>query len=31
MPEKMLKFVDTDMQMPVKRTSEVRTEDFKEI
>ena len=27
----MLKFVDVDKQMPAKRTSEVRTEDFKEI
>ena len=31
MTEKMLKFVDIDMQMPTKRTSDVRTEDFKEI
>ena len=31
MSEKMLKFVDIDKQMPAKRTSEVRTEDFKEI
>ena len=31
MPDKMLKFVDIDMQMPAKRTSNVRTEDFKEI
>ena len=31
MSEKMLKFVNIDMQMPTKRTSDVRTEDFKEI
>jgi len=31
MPDKMLKFVDIDMQMPAKRTSDIRTEDFKEI
>ena len=31
MSEKMLKFVNIDMQMPAKRTSNVRTEDFKEI
>ena len=31
MPEKMLKFVNIDMQMPTKRTGEARTEDFKEI
>ena len=31
MPEKMLKFVNIDMQMPSKRTSNLRTEDFKEI
>ena len=31
MPEKMLKFVNIDMQMPAKRDSELRTEDFKEI
>ena len=31
MPEKMLKFVNIDKQMPVKRTSDLRTEDFKEI
>ena len=31
MPEKMLKFVKIGMQMPIKRTSKVRTEDFKEI
>ena len=31
MPEKMLKFVNIDMQMPAKRTSDERTEDFKEI
>jgi len=31
MSEKMLKFVNIDMQMPSKRTSDVRTEDFKEI
>ena len=31
MSEKMLKFVNIDMQMPAKRTSDVRTEDFKEI
>ena len=29
MSEKMLKFVNIDMQMPAKRTSDVRTEDFK--
>ena len=29
MPEKMLKFVDIDKQMPAKRTSDARTEDFK--
>ena len=27
----MLKFVDVGMQMPTKRTSDVRTKDFKEI
>ena len=31
MSEKMLKFVNIDMQMPAKRTSDLRTEDFKEI
>ena len=31
MSEKMLKFVKVGMQMPIKRTSKVRTEDFKEI
>ena len=31
MTEKMLKFVNIDKQMPVKRASDVRTEDFKEI
>ena len=31
MPDKMLKFVDVGMQMPTKRTSGVRTKDFKEI
>jgi len=31
MSEKMLKFVNIDMQMPVKRTQDVRIEDFKEI
>ena len=31
MPEKMLKFVNIGMQMPTKRTSDIRTEDFKEI
>jgi len=31
MPEKMLKFVNVGKQMPTKRTSGVRTEDFKEI
>jgi len=31
MPEKMLKFVDIDKQMPMKRASDLRTEDFKEI
>ena len=31
MSEKMLKFVNIDMQMPTKRTNNVRTEDFKEI
>ena len=31
MTEKMLKFVNIDMQMPSKRTSNLRTEDFKEI
>ena len=31
MPEKMLKFVKIGMQMPTKRTSDLRTEDFKEI
>ena len=31
MSEKMLKFVNIDMQMPAKRTSGARTEDFKEI
>ena len=31
MSEKMLKFVDIDKQMPAKRTSNLRTEDFKEI
>ena len=31
MPEKMLKFVKIGMQMPIKRTSKIRTEDFKEI
>ena len=29
MPDKMLKFVNIDMQMPTKRTSDLRTEDFK--
>jgi len=31
MPDKMLKFVNVDMQTPTKRTSDLRTEDFKEI
>ena len=31
MTEKMLKFVNIDMQMPSKRTTNLRTEDFKEI
>ena len=31
MPDKMLKFVEVSMQMPTKRTSNVRTKDFKEI
>tara|TARA_X000000368_G_C23045904_1_gene719111 strand:- start:1068 stop:2552 length:1485 start_codon:yes stop_codon:yes gene_type:complete len=31
MPEKMLKFVNIDKQMPLKRASDLRTEDFKEI
>ena len=31
MSEKMLKFVNIDMQTPVKRTADVRTEDFEEI
>ena len=31
MSEKMLKFIKIGMQMPIKRTSKVRTEDFKEI
>ena len=31
MPEKMLKFVNINKQMPTKRTSDIRTEDFKEI
>ena len=31
MPEKMLKFVNVGKQMPTKRTSGVRTEDFREI
>ena len=31
MSEKMLKFINIDMQMPTKRTNNVRTEDFKEI
>tara|TARA_Y100000590_G_scaffold318423_1_gene360285 strand:+ start:961 stop:2445 length:1485 start_codon:yes stop_codon:yes gene_type:complete len=31
MSEKMLKFVDIGMQMPTKRDTEVRKEDFKEI
>ena len=31
MSEKMLKFVNIDMQTPAKRDSELRTEDFKEI
>jgi len=31
MAEKMLKFVDVGMQMPNKRSSGERTEDFKEI
>ena len=31
MSEKMLKFVNIDKQMPAKRTSDERTEDFKEI
>ena len=31
MAEKMLKFVDVGMQMPNKRSSGARTEDFKEI
>jgi len=31
MSEKMLKFVDIDMNMPAKRTSDLRTKDFKEI
>jgi len=31
MPEKMLKFVNIGKQMPSKRTSGIRTEDFKEI
>ncbi len=31
MPEKMLKFVNIEKQMPVKRTNNLRTEDFNEI
>ena len=31
MSERMLKFVNIDKQTPTKRTSEIRTEDFKEI
>ena len=31
MSEKMLKFVNIDMQMPAKRAKNLRTEDFKEI
>jgi len=31
MSDKMLKFVDVSMQTPTKRTSDVRTKDFKEI
>ena len=31
MSEKMLKFVNIEMQMPAKRSSDLRTEDFKEI
>ena len=31
MSEKMLKFVNVDMQMPAKRAKDLRTEDFKEI
>tara|TARA_Y100000590_G_scaffold195054_1_gene221523 strand:+ start:1813 stop:3252 length:1440 start_codon:yes stop_codon:yes gene_type:complete len=31
MSEKMLKFVNVDMQMPAKRAKNLRTEDFKEI
>ena len=31
MSEKMLKFVSIEKQMPDKRTSDARTEDFKEI
>jgi len=31
MSEKMLKFSEIDMQTPVKRTSKLRTDDFKEI
>ena len=31
MTEKMLKFVNVGMQMPSKRSTDIRTEDFKEI
>lgn len=31
MPERMLKFVKIGKQMPIKRTSGIRTEDFREI
>ena len=31
MSEKMLKFINIDMQMPTKRASNARVEDFKEI
>ena len=31
MSEKMLKFVNVGMQMPTKRASGLRTEDFNEI
>ena len=31
MTEKMLKFVKVGMQMPSKRSTDIRTEDFKEI
>jgi len=31
MPDKMLKFVNLEMQMPTKRASNIRTKDFEEI